>query len=167
MVFQEPYVSLNPRWRVGDIVGEPIKMLENMSAKERLLRIHEVLDLVGLPSHYANLYASQLSAGEQKRIGVARALSVDPEFIIFDEPTTALDIKVRANLINLILQLQADMGLTAVFITHDLNSVRALAHRVAVMHQGRIVEEGMTADIFESPVQEYTKTLLAAELVIE
>lgn len=167
MVFQEPYVALNPRWRVRHLIDEPLRMLERMSTEERLKRVHHVLDLVNLPSRHAEFFPHELTAGEQKRIGMARALVTEPDFVIFDEPTTALDIRVRAQIIDLVRDLQSRMGLSALFITHDLNSVRSLAHDVAVMNRGRIVETGTTEDVFRQPQDPYTRKLLSAELAVE
>jgi len=167
MVFQEPYVALNPRWRVRELVAEPLKLGEALSRTERDARVMELLDLVGIASAKANAYPHELTAGEQKRVGIARALAVRPDFVIFDEPTTALDIRVRAQIIDLVRDLQKRMGLSALFITHDLNSVRSLAHYVAVMRHGKIVEQGPTEQIFSHPKEAYTRKLLEAELPIE
>jgi ABC-type glutathione transport system ATPase component len=167
MVFQEPYVALNPRWRVRELVAEPLKLGEALSRTGRDARVMELLDLVGIASTKANAYPHELTAGEQKRVGIARALAVRPDFVIFDEPTTALDIRVRAQIIDLVRDLQKRMGLSALFITHDLNSVRSLAHYVAVMRHGKIVEQGPTEQIFSHPKEAYTRKLLEAELPIE
>lgn len=167
MVFQEPYVALNPRWRVRELIAEPLALGPRVTSAERAQRVLELLELVQLPKSKADVYPHELTAGEQKRVGIARALAVKPDFIIFDEPTTALDIRVRAQIIDLVRDLQAQMGLSALFITHDLNSVRSLAHYVAVMRHGKIVEQGPTEQIFAHPVQSYTKALLEAELPIE
>jgi peptide/nickel transport system ATP-binding protein len=167
MVFQEPYVALNPRWRVADLLAEPFRLLEPMTASERTARVAQLLEAVHIDPAFAGRYPHELTAGEQKRIGIARALATDPEFIVFDEPTTALDIRVRAQIIDLIRDLQARRSLTALFITHDLNSVRSLAHEVAVMHLGKIIEHGPTHAIFEAPQHAYTRKLLAAELAID
>ncbi len=167
MVFQEPYVALNPRWRVRELVAEPLKLGEPLSRAAREVRVLELLDLVGVDRAKANLYPHELTAGEQKRVGVARALAVNPDFVIFDEPTTALDIRVRAQIIDLVRDLQKRMGLSALFITHDLNSVRSLAHYVAVMRHGKLIEQGPTEQIFEHPQDAYTRKLLDAELPIE
>ncbi|WP_428032858.1 ATP-binding cassette domain-containing protein [Ancylobacter sp.] len=167
MVFQEPYVALNPRWRVRQLVDEPLAMLEKLSSAERLKRVHDVLTLVDLPTRTAELFPHELTAGEQKRVGIARALATRPDFVIFDEPTTALDIRVRAQIIDLVRDLQSRMQLSALFITHDLNSVRSLAHDVAVMNRGRIVEAGAMDEVFARPKDPYTRKLLSAELAIE
>lgn len=167
MVFQEPYVALNPRWQVRHLIDEPLRMLDTLSTRQRRERVAEGLDWVNLPAHYAELYPHELSAGEQKRVGIARALITQPDFVIFDEPTTALDIRVRAQIIDLVRELQSRMQLTALFITHDLNSVRSLAHQVAVMNRGRIVELGPVDSIFSAPTDPYTLKLLSAELAVE
>jgi peptide/nickel transport system ATP-binding protein len=168
MVFQEPYVALNPRWQVQDLVGEPLALDPTAAgATARRKRVLEMLDLVRLPAKLATAYPHQLTAGEQKRVGMARALATRPEFVVFDEPTTALDIRVRGQIIDLVRDLQRDMALATLFITHDLNSVRSLAHNVAVMRYGKIVEMGETERIFSAPEHDYTKMLLGAELPIE
>lgn len=167
MVFQEPYVALNPRWRVRDLVAEPLKLGGQLNRAEKENRVLELLDLVGIARVKADVYPHELTAGEQKRVGVARALAVQPDFVIFDEPTTALDIRVRAQIIDLVRDLQKRMGLSALFITHDLNSVRSLAHYVAVMRHGKIIEQGPTEEIFANPKEAYTRKLLEAELPIE
>lgn len=166
MVFQEPYVALNPRWRVRDLVAEPLKLGEPLTRSAKEARVMELLDLVGIAKAKADVYPHELTAGEQKRVGVARALAVNPDFVIFDEPTTALDIRVRAQIIDLVRDLQKRMGLSALFITHDLNSVRSLAHYVAVMRHGKIIEQGPTEKIFANPKDAYTRKLLGAELPI-
>jgi ABC-type glutathione transport system ATPase component len=166
MVFQEPYVALNPRWTVADLIAEPLRLIPGMTGAARARRQAELLDLVKLPRRLLSDYPHQLTAGEQKRIGIARALATEPDCVVFDEPTTALDLKVRARIIDLIRELQAGMGLSALFITHDLHSVRSLAHRVAVMERGKIVETGTTEAIFRAPEHPYTRKLLAAELPV-
>jgi len=167
MVFQELYVALNPRWRVRDLVAEPLNLGVPLTRSQKATRVLELLDLVGIARSKAEVYPHELTAGEQKRVGVARALAVNPDFVIFDEPTTALDIRVRAQIIDLVRDLQKRMGLSALFITHDLNSVRSLAHYVAVMRHGKIVEQGPTEQIFANPRESYTRKLLNAELPIE
>ena len=167
MVFQEPYTALNSRWRVRELVSEPFRLLPPMTKAERGQRIDRLLDLVGLDRRLVDALPRELTAGEQKRVGIARALATEPVFVVFDEPTTALDIRIRSQIIELIRDLQMRTGLTALFITHDLNSVRSLAHRVAVMNLGLIVEHGDTETIFSAPKEEYTRTLLRAELPIE
>jgi peptide/nickel transport system ATP-binding protein len=167
MVFQEPYVALNPRWSVRELISEPLGLVPEMDRTSREKRVRELLDLVGISQQLLDDYPHELTAGEQKRVGIARALSTKPDFVVFDEPTTALDIRIRAQIIDLVRDLQKELGMSALFITHDLNSVRSLAHNVAVMRHGKIVEIGETETIFESPSHEYTRKLLAAELPIE
>lgn len=168
MVFQEPYVALNPRWRVEDLIAEPLKLDPSVrSTEDRITRVSEMLEAVRLPQKLFRAFPHELTAGEQKRVGIARALATHPDFVVFDEPTTALDIRVRAQIIDLVRSLQKEMGLSALFITHDLNSVRSLAHRVAVMRNGKIMETDDTNKIFEQPKHDYTRLLLNAELPIE
>ena len=168
MVFQEPYVALNPRWTVERLVAEPLGLDPDMvSPGARRARVREMLDLVRLPARVATSFPHELTAGEQKRVGMARALATRPAFVVFDEPTTALDIRVRAQIIDLVRDLQREMQLATLFITHDLNSVRSLAHNVAVMRNGKIVETGETERIFAALSHDYTRMLLGAELPIE
>ncbi|WP_315831897.1 ABC transporter ATP-binding protein [Bradyrhizobium prioriisuperbiae] len=167
MVFQEPYVALNPRWRVEGLIAEPLRLDRTLKRDDRAHRVRQLLEMVHLPARAGQLFPHEITAGEQKRVGIARALATSPDFVIFDEPTTALDIRVRAQIIDLVRELQQGMGLSALFITHDLNSVRSLAHNVAVMRYGKIVEQGLTEQVFNAPVHDYTKMLLAAELPIE
>ncbi|MDT8843585.1 ABC transporter ATP-binding protein [Paraburkholderia fungorum] len=167
MVFQEPYVSLNPRWQVRNLIAEPFALGEKLTRADREARVLHLLDLVNLSRRRATAYPHELTAGEQKRVGIARALAANPDFVVFDECTTALDIRVRAQIIDLVRTLQAEMGLSALFITHDLNSVRSLAHFVAVMRNGKIIESGPAETVFERPVEDYTRKLLQAELPIE
>lgn len=168
MVFQEPYVALNPRWTVADLIAEPLALDPTArTAADRNRRVLEMLDRVRLPARLAGAFPHQLTAGEQKRVGMARALATRPDFVVFDEPTTALDIRVRAQIIDLVRDLQREMQLATLFITHDLNSVRSLAHNVAVMRYGKIVEIGETERIFSAPQHDYTRMLLGAELPIE
>jgi len=167
MVFQEPYVALDPRWHVDELIAEPLRLDRTLGKVERARRVKELLDMVHLAPRLADRYPHEITAGEQKRVGIARALATNPDFVIFDEPTTALDIRVRAQIIDLVRELQRRIGLSALFITHDLNSVRSLAHDVAVMRHGKIIERGSTEHVFNNPAQEYTKMLLAAELPIE
>jgi peptide/nickel transport system ATP-binding protein len=166
MVFQESYLALDPRWRVADLIGEPFALLPPMTRAERARRVARLLEMVQLPVSLASATPQQLTAGEQKRVGIARALATDPAFIVFDEPTTALDVTVHTQIIELIRDLQARVGLTALLITHDLNSVRSLAEQVMIMNRGKVVESGETGMVFSHPADAYTRTLLAAELAI-
>ena len=161
MVFQSPYASLNPRWRVGSILAEPLRVFsltDSQSAESR--RVHELLEQVGLSISDAHRFPHEFSGGQRQRISIARALASRPEFIVCDEPTSALDVSVQAQVLNLLKQLQNDLGLTYLFITHDLAVVRVMAHRIGVLKSGRLIEEESTESLIESPQSEYTKMLI-------
>jgi peptide/nickel transport system ATP-binding protein len=163
MIFQDPFASLNPRWRVGDIIAEPIRELSlSDSASETERRLHKLLDTVGLGSRDAGRYPHEFSGGQRQRISIARALAAEPEFLVCDEPTSALDVSVQAQILNLLADLQNDLGLTYLFISHNLSAVRHVSDRVAVMYLGRIVEEASADDIFDHPRHPYTKFLLGS-----
>lgn len=164
LVFQDPSDSLNPRMRVAHIICEPIALTTGTSAAQRTVRAKELLELVGLHEHYANLYPHQLSSGEQQRVGIARAISTNPDLVVLDEPTSALDVSVRAEILNLLRDLQARLGMSYLFISHDLTAVRRVCHRVAIMYLGKIVEIGETEQIFERPLHPYSRALLSSVL---
>ena len=163
-VFQDPYSSLNPRRSVVSIVSLPLEVQRIGTREERRAKSLSTLDKVGLPARFADRYPSQLSGGQRQRVAIARALVASPELIICDEPTSALDVSVQAQILNLLLELRRDLGLTYVFISHNLAVVEHLATRVAVMYLGRIIELATTADLFERPQHPYTRALLRSVL---
>ena len=162
IVFQDPYSSLNPRMRVGDIVEEPLVIHRTGPKAERRARVGELLQLVGLDPGQLDRYPHQFSGGQRQRIGLARALALNPSLIIADEPVSALDVSVQAQVVNLLMELQERLNLTYLFIAHDLRLVRHICSRVAVMYRGRIVEMGTTASLFDAPAHPYTRALLSA-----
>ena len=163
MIFQDPYASLNPRKRVGQIVGDPLKRQGVVAGgAERRKRVQELLERVGLQSEHYNRYPHEFSGGQRQRIGIARALALNPKLVIADEPVSALDVSIQAQIINLLDDLQDELGLTYLFVAHDIGVVRHIADRIAVMHHGKIVEEGSADQVCERPTDPYTKKLLAA-----
>jgi oligopeptide transport system ATP-binding protein len=167
IVFQDPYSSLNPRMRVGRIIEEPLVVHGVGSVEERRARVRELLLLVGLDPSHAERYPHEFSGGQRQRIGVARALALKPSFIVADEPVSSLDVSVQAQVINLLVELQKALGLTYLFIAHDLRLVRHICTRVAVMYRGRVVELGPTSALFDRPAHPYTRALLAAMPAID
>jgi len=162
IVFQDPYSSLNPRMRVGTIVEEPLVIHRIGTKAERLARVNELFELVGLDPSHLTRYPHQFSGGQRQRIGLARALALNPSLVIADEPVSALDVSVQAQVVNLLMDLQDRLKLTYLFIAHDLRLVRHICSRVAVMYLGRIVEMGDTEAIFAAPAHPYTRALLSA-----
>jgi oligopeptide transport system ATP-binding protein len=162
MIFQDPYASLNPRMTVGSIIGEPLDIHGLAKGKAKQERVQELLRLVGLNPYFANRYPHEFSGGQRQRIGVARALAVEPSFIVCDEPISALDVSIQAQVINLLEELQEKLGLTYLFIAHDLAVVRHISDRVAVMYVGKLVEVTDRDSLYENPLHPYTKALLSA-----
>lgn len=162
MIFQDPYSSLNPRKRVYDILKEPLRNFENLTKTEERKRIFDLLELVGLSKDSVYKYPHQFSGGQRQRIGIARAVALKPKFIIADEPVSALDVSVQAQVLNFMQDIQKELGLTYIFIGHDLGVIRHICDRVGIMYKGRFVEEGDTEDIFHHPQHIYTKRLVSA-----
>ena len=163
MVFQDPYSSLDPRMTVSDIIGEPLDVHKLYSnRKERMDKILHLMELVGLNSEHASRYAHEFSGGQRQRIGIARALAVDPKFIVCDEPVSALDVSIQAQVVNMFEDLQQKLGLTYLFIAHDLLVVKHISTRIAVMYLGKLVEIGPSNDLYHNPLHPYTISLLSA-----
>jgi len=162
MIFQDPYASLNPRKRVGQIVGDPLKRQGIASGSELRRQVQELLERVGLSSEHYNRFPHEFSGGQRQRIGIARALSLKPKLVICDEPVSALDVSIQAQIVNLLDDLQDEFGLAYLFVAHDIGVVRHISDRIAVMNEGKIVEQGTADQVCEHPKDDYTKKLLAA-----
>jgi len=162
MIFQDPYASLNSRMTVGDIIGEPLDIHGIAKGRERIERIHNLLETVGLSGDHANRYPHEFSGGQRQRVGIARALAVEPDFIIADEPISALDVSIQAQVVNMLEDLQERMGLTYLFIAHDLSMVKHISDRIGVMYLGKLVEIAGSDELYYKPQHPYTQALLSA-----
>jgi oligopeptide transport system ATP-binding protein len=162
MIFQDPYASLNPRKRVGAIIGGPLDVHEVGNRQERLLRVQELLDMVGLSPYFTSRFPHEFSGGQRQRIGIARALALNPDLVICDEPISSLDVSIQAQVVNLLEELQQRLGLTYLFIAHDLSMVRHISDRMAVMYLGKIVELTDRDEIYLNPLHPYTQALMSA-----
>jgi oligopeptide transport system ATP-binding protein len=163
MIFQDPFASLNPRWTVASIVGEPLRVHKLIvSKKERAKRVRELLEMVGLSGRHVNRFPHEFSGGQRQRIGIARALATNPDFVVCDEPIAALDVSIQAQVVNLLEDLQTELGLTYLFIAHDLSMVRHICDRVAVMYLGHLAELAESDTLYEEPLHPYTQALLSA-----
>lgn len=162
IIFQDPYSSLNPRMTVGDIIGEGLDIHQIVQGKEREEKIYELLETVGLNKEHASRFPHEFSGGQRQRIGIARALAIDPEFIVCDEPISALDVSIQAQVVNLLIELQKQKGLTYLFIAHDLSMVKHISDRVAVMYLGNMVEYASSDELYAQPLHPYTEALLSA-----
>lgn len=163
LIFQDPYASLDPRKTVSEIIGEPLKLQKLIpDAKKRAERVHELMEVVGLADRLINTYPHELDGGRRQRIGIARALAMEPKLIICDEPVSALDVSIQAQILNLMQDLQEQMGLTYIFITHDLSVVNHFANDIAVMYLGQLIEKAPSVTLFDNSVHPYTKALLSA-----
>lgn len=162
IIFQDPYASLDPRMTIGEIISEGMDIHFHFSEEEKTKRVADLLNKVGLSAEYANRFAHELSGGQRQRVGIARALAVEPKFIVCDEPISALDVSIQAQVVNLLIKLQKEFGLTYLFISHDLSVVEHISDTVGVMYLGNLVEYGATPDIFSHPLHPYTKALFSA-----
>ena len=162
IIFQDPFSSLNPRRTVSQIISEPLVINGGMSRSEIDLQVNKLMATVGLAERLVNTYPHELDGGRRQRIGVARALALNPSFVVCDEPVSALDVSIQAQILNLLMDLQEQLGLSYIFITHDLSVVRYISHNILVMYLGKMVEKGASKDLFENPLHPYTKALLSA-----
>lgn len=163
IVFQDPYASLNPRLSVGELIAEPMKVTKMFDSRKQLdERIFQLMEIVGIDDRFVNSYPHELDGGRRQRIGIARALSLNPEFIVCDEPVSSLDVSIQAQILNLMMDLQEKMGLTYMFITHDLSVVKHISNKIAVLYLGQCVEYASSEELFNNPIHPYTKALLSA-----
>lgn len=162
IIFQDPYASLNPRMTVGDIIAEGIDIFGLYRGEERTKRVQELLKLVGLNKEHVNRFPHEFSGGQRQRIGIARALAIDPEFIVCDEPISALDVSIQSQIINLLVKLQKELGLTYLFIAHDLSMVKHISDRVGVMYLGKLMELAESNELYTNPLHPYTEVLMSA-----
>lgn len=162
LIFQDPYSSLNPRMTVGDIIGEPLEIHEKLPSKQKIEKVKELLDMVGLSPYHVRRYPHEFSGGQRQRIGIARAIALKPKFVVADEAVSALDVSIQAQVINLFQELQQKLSLTYLFISHDLSVVKHISDRIAVMYLGKIVEMASSDELFANPIHPYTRALLSA-----
>ena len=162
IVFQDPYSSLSPRMQIGDTIAEPMEIQKMGTRKERRQRVEELLEVVGLEKGFANRYPHEFSGGQRQRIGIARVLAANPKFMICDEPVSALDVSVRSQILNLLIDLKRDFGLTMLFISHDLSVVEYICDRIVVMYLGKVMEIAKRDDLYNNPSHPYTQALLSA-----
>jgi oligopeptide/dipeptide ABC transporter ATP-binding protein len=162
LIFQDPYSSLNPRMTVGDIIGEPLEIFDKIPSKQKIEKVKELLDMVGLSPYHVRRYPHEFSGGQRQRIGIARSIALKPKFVVADEAVSALDVSIQAQVINLFQELQQKMNLTYMFISHDLSVVKHISDRIAVMYLGRIVETTSSDILFANPMHPYTRALLSA-----
>lgn len=163
IIFQDPYASLNPRMTVSEIITEPIKVCKTITNKTEMDdKVYDLMKTVGLAERFVNTYPHELDGGRRQRIGIARALALDPKFVVCDEPVSALDVSIQAQILNLMMDLQDSMGLTYIFITHDLSVVKHISNEIMVMYMGKCVEKAASEELFKNPLHPYTKALLDA-----
>ena len=162
IVFQDPYSSLSPRMRIGQTIAEPMEIQRKGDKKTRRKKVEELLEIVGLEKNFADRYPHEFSGGQRQRIGIARVLAADPKFIICDEPVSALDVSVRSQILNLLIKLKKDFGLTMLFVSHDLSVVEYICDRIIVMYLGKVMEIAKRDDLYKKPLHPYTKALLSA-----